>query len=249
MRLKNKVSVITGGGSGIGKACALLMAAQGAKVVLAGRQEHRLKNVVDEIKQNGGEAFYVPTDITKEDQVKALFAQAKELYGKIDILYNNAASFSGLGKNVLDLEISEFDDMLNVTLKGTFLACKYVIPYMIENGCGSIINCSSVAGKVGHRNNGAYGAAKAGIELLTQGMALDFAAQNIRVNTVCPSWTECERNAEKTELRRAEVNKMHPLGRPGIPKEIAYAVLYLASDESSWVTGTSMVIDGGYLAQ
>ncbi|NJD01839.1 MAG: glucose 1-dehydrogenase [Ruminiclostridium sp.] len=249
MRLQNKVAVITGGGSGIGRAAALLLAKEGAKVVIAGRRHKPLEETVDLIKSAGGDAICLSIDVSKTGEVKKMIDVAVNTYRKIDILYNNAAVFTGTGKNVVELDEDEWDDLMDTNLKGVFLCCKYVIPHMINNGGGSIINCSSISGHLGQRRQGAYNAAKGGIEMLSKCMALDFAEYKIRVNTVCPAWVETDFNREDVAKRKDEVLKLHPAGRIGQPEDVAYAVLYLASDESAWVTGTSLMVDGGYTAQ
>ena len=249
MRLQNKVAVITGGGTGIGRAAALLFAKEGAKVVIAGRRRKPLEETADLIKSAGGDATCLSIDVSKIGEVRKMIDETVNTYGKIDILYNNAAVFTGTGKNIAELDEDEWDDLMDINLKGVFLCCKYVIPHMIKNGGGSIINCSSISGHLGQRRQGAYNAAKGGIEMLSKCMALDFAGYKIRVNTVCPAWVETDFNREDVAKRKDEVVMLHPAGRIGQPEDVAYAVLYLASDESAWVTGTSLMVDGGYTAQ
>jgi NAD(P)-dependent dehydrogenase (short-subunit alcohol dehydrogenase family) len=251
MRLKNKSAIITGGGTGIGKAAAILFAKEGAAVCLAGRTMKALRETADIIELNGGMVICAECDISKADQVQEMVNLTLGQFGKIDILYNNAAVTTGIGKDIVELSEDEWDHVMSINLKGYFLCSKYVIPHMIKNNGGVIINCSSISGLVGQTKMGAYNAAKGGIEILTKCMALDFANYNIRVNALCPAWVESELNAGKfqDEKLKEEVLRLHPIGRIGKQEEIAYAVLYLASDESSWVTGTSLVIDGGYMAQ
>ena len=250
MRLTEKVAVITGAGSGIGRGTAVLFAKEGAKVVLTGRRRQPLEDTAAEIRSGGGEALVFPMDISKKDDVTALFAAVKRKYGKIDVLFNNAGGFIGCGKKVADVEEEEFDALVGINLKGTFLCCKYVIPYMRQNkNGGSIINCSSISGHIGQRANGAYNMTKGGIEMLTKNIALDYAEDHIRANTVCPAWVEIEFNKEDFRTRADEIKALHPIGRTGTPEDVGYAVVYLASDESSWVTGASFMVDGGYTAQ
>ena len=249
MRLKDKVAIITGGSFGIGKATAVAFAREGAKLVLASRRKEPGEKVAEEIRAQGGEATYILTDVSKAEDVKRMIELTIDKYGKLDILFNNAGVRASI-VNVVDLTEEEFDRTIDIDLKGVFLCCKYAIPHMIENGGGSIINCSSTSAFVGQRLQGAYNAAKGGVELLTKCMAIDFAKHNIRVNTVCPSWVRTEMNREQlasfNEKDWEEVTRLHPLGRIGEPEDVAPAVVYLASDESSWVTGSSLMVDGGY---
>ncbi len=251
MRLKDKVAIITGGSFGIGRATAFAFAREGAKVVLASRRKEPGEKVAGEIRTQGGEAAYISTDVSKAEDVKRMIKLTIDEYGKLDILFNNAG-VSSTG-TVVDLTEEVFDRTIDVDLKGVFLCSKYAIPHMIKNQGGSIISCSSISAFIGQRLNSAYNAAKGGVELLTKCMALDFAKYNIRVNTVCPGWVRTEMNRKQlasfTEKDWQEVKRLHPLGRIGEPDDIAPAVVYLASDESSWVTGTNIMVDGGYTAQ
>lgn len=252
MRLNGKVAVITGGGTGIGRGTAIVFAREGAKVMITGRREEPLKETVELINSKGGTAAYTMTDVSKAEEVKRLFAVTEHVFGKIDILYNNAAVFIGNGKDISELEENEWDALMDVDLKGPFLCSKYVIPYLRKNKGGSIIHCSSISAHIGQKKHVSYNIAKGGIEMMTKCMALDFAEDNIRVNCVCPAWVRPDLALfRKTygEQKAEEITKLHPVGRLGTPEDIAYAVLYLASDESSWVTGASFMIDGGYTAQ
>ena len=249
MRLKDRIAIITGGGTGIGKATAILFAKEGAKVVIVGRRLEPLAETIDLIKSEGGTGSYFTGDVSKADNVQKIVLETIKLYNKIDILFNNAAIFTGAGKTILELEEEEWDSVMAVNLKGMFLCSKYVIPYMIKNGGGVIVNSSSISGHVGQRKVGVYNVTKGGIEILTKCMALDFAKYNIRVNAVAPAWVEIEFNKEYLKLCEKEILSLHPIGRVGKPEDIANAVLYLASHESDWVTGTSLIIDGGYTAQ
>ena len=252
MRLKDKVAIITGGSFGIGRATAFAFAREGAKVVLASRRKEPGEKVAGEIRTQGGKAIYVSTDVSKTEDVKRMIEFAIGEYGKLDVLFNNAGVTSSV-VSVVDLTEEEFDRTIDIDLKGVFLCCKYAISHMIKNKGGSIISCSSISAFIGQRFIGAYNAAKGGVELLTKCMALDFAKYNIRVNTVCPGWVRTEMNRKQlasfTEKDWQEVKRLHPLGRIGEPEDIAPAVVYLASDESSWVTGTNIMVDGGYTAQ
>ena len=249
MRLKDKTAIITGGGTGIGRATAILFAKEGANVMIVGRRAAPLEDTVAAIKAEGGQAAWLSVDVSKAGDIQTMVEETIKLYGRIDVLFNNAALFMGFGKTIVELTEEEWDGLMAVNLKGVFLCCKYVIPHMIRQGGGAIINCSSIAGHIGQRKQSAYNAAKGGVELLTKCMALDFAGNKIRVNAVCPAWVEIDFNRDQIEQSGAEVLKLHPIGRFGQPEDVAPAVLYLASDESSWVTGASLMIDGGYTAQ
>ena len=252
MRLKNKVAIITGASFGIGRCTAFVFAKEGAKLVLASRRKEPGEKVAKQIRTEGGEATYISTDVSKTEDVKRMIKLTMGKYGKLDILFNNAG-IAPKPVNVVDLTEEEFDRIIDVNLKGVFLCCKYAIPHMTKNGGGSVINYSSISAFVGQRLQGAYNAAKSGVELLTKCMALDFATYNIRVNTVCPGHVRTEMShkqlASFTQEDWEEVKRLHPLGRIGEPEDVAPAVVYLASDESSWVTGTSIMVDGGYTAQ
>jgi NAD(P)-dependent dehydrogenase (short-subunit alcohol dehydrogenase family) len=249
MRLKDKTAVITGGGTGIGRATALLFAREGAKVMVVGRRTAPLESTVSAIQAEGGQATWFAADVSKATDIQDMVAETVKRHGKIDILFNNAAIFIGFGKTIVDLTEEEWDALMAVNLKGVFLCSKYVIPHMIRQGGGAIVNCSSIAGHIGQPKQSAYNAAKGGVELLTKCMALDFAEHKIRVNAVCPAWVEIEFNKDQIEQAGDETVRLHPIGRIGKPEDVAPAVLYLASDESSWVTGSSLMIDGGYTAQ
>ncbi|MEM4259288.1 MAG: glucose 1-dehydrogenase [Candidatus Pacearchaeota archaeon] len=253
MRLQNKVAVITGGNSGIGKATALLFAREGARVVIGARDAEAGRIVVDEIKKTGGKAVFVKTDVSKETEVKNLVDFAVKLFGKIDIMFNNAGI--ELTKPVTETTSEELDNVLNVNLKGVFYGCKHVIPHMMKNGGGSIINSASVAGIIGSPNLAAYSASKGGVVSLTKEIAIDYSKNNIRVNCICPGAIDTpmvRRFVERSpypEKVLEDLARMHPLGRIGKPEEIANAVLFLASDESSFITGHALIIDGGLSAQ
>lgn len=250
MRLKNKVAVITGGTSGIGLATAILFAKEGAKVVIAGRDITKAKKAINKI---GKGTIFIKTDVSNELEVKKLIDSTIKKFKRIDVLYNNAGI--ELAKPVIETSEEEWDKVLNINLKGVFFGCKYAIPHMIKNKGGSIINTASTAGIVGFPNLGAYCASKGGIVLLTKEIALDYAKQGIRVNCVCPGailtpmvkrFTDKAPNPKKA---MADLAAMHPMGRAGQPEEIANAVLFLASNESSFVTGHALVVDGGLTAQ
>ncbi len=248
MRLKDKVAIITGSGSGIGKAAALIFAREGAKVVVADIIESSAKKTVEEIEAKGGEAISFQVDITVESQVKQMTQAAKEKFGKLDILFNNAG-MQNIG-TVLEVAEEDWDRVFEVNVKSVLFCSKHAIPLMIENGGGSIINVGSVAGVVGVPKLAAYCAAKGAVIALTRNMALDLAAQKIRVNCIVPGTTltpliqELLKTDDTEEKRQARLAK-YPIGRFGHPDEIAAAALFLASDEASFSTGSALHVDGG----
>jgi NAD(P)-dependent dehydrogenase (short-subunit alcohol dehydrogenase family) len=252
MRLRDKVAIVTGSTGGIGLAIALLFAQEGARVVVNGRSEGRGQETIQLIKAKGGEAIFVAGDVSRADTARSLVMAAGETYGKLDILVNNAGLTKYRG-SVVELSEEEWDAMIDVNLKAAFLCSKYAIPEMVRASGGSIIHVSSGAGLIGRPKAAAYCAAKAGLILLTKNMALDFAPQKIMVNCVCPGGVDTPAlqnrfamQSNPDEARQAYA-EMHPLGI-GRPEDVAYAILYLASDEASWVTGSVIVVDGGVTA-
>jgi NAD(P)-dependent dehydrogenase (short-subunit alcohol dehydrogenase family) len=247
--LKNKVAIVTGGTSGIGRETAMLFAEAGAKVVVAGRREAEGKEVVDQIRAAKGEAFFVKTDVSKAADVEALVHKTVEKYGRIDTAFNNAG-VEGNWTPLVDMAEEDWDRVIDTNLKGVWLCLKYEIPQMLKNGGGTIVNMSSVAGLMGTPAAAHYGASKHGVNALTRTAALEHAQHKIRVNAVCPAVIETpmgERLFGAPEVRPHAV-AMHPIGRFGTPREVAEAVLWLASDKSSFMTGHYIVLDGGFLA-
>jgi len=254
-RLEGKIAIITGAGSGIGEATAVIFGREGAKVVLAGRRVVKIQAVADRITAEGGEAIAVQTDVRYANQVQNLVNKTVERFGGLNVLFNNAGVRASRS-TVVDLSEEEYERTMATDVKGLWLCCKYAIPEMIRSGGGSIINCSSISAFIGQPLQGVYNVTKGGIDVLTKCMALDFAKNNIRVNNVDPGWVKTEMNEEELARWKAEGSKeleevlrLHPLGRLGEPEDVAWAVVYLASDESSWVTGASFLIDGGYCCQ
>jgi len=251
MKLKDRVSIITGGNSGIGRATALLFAREGSKVVIAGRNASRGREVTEAIKNARGEAMFVKTDVSKSTEVRNLVETVTKRFGRIDILFNNAA-LSPVG-TVLDTSEKEWSDVIGTNLTGTFLCTKYVLPHMIERKKGVIINTGSINSLMAMKKEAAYDASKGGVLMLTRAVALDFAEFNIRANCICPGAIETpmlrEILSQAPDPKAAEVDlaKKHPLGRIGSPEDVANMALFLASDESSFVTGTAMPVDGGIL--
>jgi len=253
MRLRNKVAVITGAGSGIGRTTALLFSEEGAKVAIVEIDKEKGQDTVDMITRKGQEALLVSTNIADPSQVKSMVTKVIEAYGKMNILVNNAGLY--LQGDVINTNEEEWDKIMAVNLRAAFLCCKYCIPQMIQSGGGVVINVSSEAGIVAIKNQVAYNVSKAGLISLTKSIALDFASQNIRANCVCPGTTETPLVASALakqadpEGARRELEKVRPANRLGNPEEIAYGILYLASDESPYATGSVLSIDGGYTVQ
>jgi NAD(P)-dependent dehydrogenase (short-subunit alcohol dehydrogenase family) len=249
MRLTDKVALITGAGSGIGRACALAFAREGARVALVGRTRAKLDQVAGEA---GAAAFVCPADISKPADVERAVTQTIAHFGELDVLVNSAATL--IAGTATSHTEAEWDATFDANVKGLWLLSRASLPYLRAAGGGSIINVSSVIGLVGARNRLAYSASKGAVTLLTKSMALDHAAENIRVNCICPGIVETElvsefiTKAPDPEAARKQRVGLHPLGRFGNPEEIAYLAVYLASDESAWVTGAAFPIDGGYSA-
>ena len=248
MRLKNKVAIITGGASGIGKATAILFAEHGAKIVVADIDENGANQTVTDIHDAGNEAIYVQTDVTISDNTERMVTETVSTYGKLDILLSSAGIAMRLP--VADLPEADWHRCLDVNLTGVYLCAKAAIPEMRRNGGGSIINLSSIYGLVGADVRAAYVASKGGVTNLTRGMALDYAEENIRINCICPGFVETPLVAGvvKTPQEYRNLADRHPMRRLAQPEEIAYGALYLASDESAFVTGIALPIDGGYTA-
>lgn len=248
MRLADKVAIITGATFGIGRATAQLFAREGAKVVAAGRTVEAGEKLVREIENEGGRGIFVRTDVSVTEDVQRMITAAVDTYGKLDILFNNAGIVTW-GK-VTDEPEEDWDQCINVNLKGAFLGIKYAVPEMIKNGGGSIINNSSIWGiAASHQGGVAYHASKGGIIMLTKKAALDYASDNIRVNSIVPGDIAMIGDAPDEYWQDPEVIKdrlaRQPIPKVGMPMDVAPAVLYFASDESSFVTGSVLVVDGG----
>ena len=252
MRLEGKTAIITGAGSGQGRASALLFAEQGANVVIAEWNEEAGKKVEKEINDAGNKAMFFKTDISNEENVQQLVSAVQDKYGSIDILFNNAGiGFSSRSKytmsSILETLLDDWNSILGINLNGTFLMSKYAIPVMIEQGKGSVINNSSLNGIIGVTGADAYTASKGGVVALTRVMAADYGKHNIRVNCICPGAINTPMISEVLDVPEIAKNyETGPLGRVGEPEEIAGAALFLASDDASYVTGVILPVDGGW---
>ena len=246
MRLSGKVAIVTGGGSGIGKAIAQAFVREGAKVVIAGRNGEKLDRAAAEI---AGECLAISADVSSASSVEKLVAATLDRYKKVSILVNNAAVL--LPGTAESLSEEAFDQTFAINVRGLWMLSRAVLPHMRAEGGGSIVNVGSVLSMVGARNRVAYSASKGAVMAMTKAMALDHAAENIRVNCIAPGIIETEMVARFStdENARKQRVAMHPMGRFGQPEDVASAAVYLASDESRWTTGTVLTIDGGYTAQ
>lgn len=251
MRLKDKVAIVTGARSGIGLVTALRFASEGAKVVVADVRD--ASEEVREMIERGGEGVFVQVDVSSEAQVKILMERTLAAYGRLDVLVNNAGI--ELAKKVTDTSEAEWDRLMNVNLKGVFLCSKATIPVMQRGGGGVIVNVASELGLVGGSEIAAYCASKGGVVQLTKAMAIDHAADRIRVNCVCPGPVSTPlleaiiEGSSNPEEERRRIEEKTPLKRLGQPDEIANVILFLASDESSYMTGSVVLVDGGWTAQ
>jgi len=252
-RLAEKVVIITGAGRGIGRAAALLFASEGARLALVDINEESGEAAAEEVRLQGGEAIYVKTDLTHSAQVKKMADTVVEKYGRIDVLYNNAG-INHFGK-VTDADEAAWDRVMAVNAKSVFLTCKFVIPVMAKQKKGAIINTGSSASLVGLANLSAYTASKGAVLQLTRNMALDYAKDGIRVNAICPGVTATEMTEQviyddpDPKAARERFDRVIPRGSMAAPIEIANAALFLASDESSYITGAAIPVDGGYTAE
>ena len=249
MRLKDKVALITGGTSGIGEATALLFSKEGAKVAILGRNKQRGEAVIQKVKQQSGDALFIRADVSLAADCHHAVVETVRTFGRLDILFNNAGVF--YPQTALECSEQQWDEQINVNLKGTFLMSKFALPSMIAQGQGVIINNSSGWGLVGGDHAVAYCASKGGVVLMTKAMAIDHGRQGIRVNCICPGDVETPMLPADAKMRGLSWEKYladcnnRPMGRIGTPDEIAKAVLFLASDESSFMTGAALVVDGG----
>jgi NAD(P)-dependent dehydrogenase (short-subunit alcohol dehydrogenase family) len=249
MRLENKVALITGGNSGIGEATALLFAKEGASVAVAARDESRGRAVVERAQKEDGQSIFLCVDVRKPEDCRRAVAETVRVFGRLDILFNNAGVF--LPQTALECSPEDWDLQIDVNLTGTFLMSKYALEPMLAQRSGVIINNSSGWGLVGGDHAVAYCASKGGVVLLTKAMAIDHGRDGIRVNCICPGDVDTPMLPQDARARGLDWKtylagcENRPMGRIGTPDEIAKAALFLASDDSSFMTGTALVVDGG----
>ncbi|VEP17592.1 putative NAD(P)-binding oxidoreductase with NAD(P)-binding Rossmann-fold domain [Hyella patelloides LEGE 07179] len=249
--LDGKVALVTGGTTGIGRETAIAFARAGAKVVVSGRGSERGQETVNLIQKEGGEATFVQTDISQATEVEALITQTVEIYGSLDCALNNAGVEGKLAP-ITELSEEDLNQVVDINLKGTWFCLKYEIMQMLKQGKGAIVNTSSGYGEVGGANLSPYCASKHGIMGLTKSLALEYAKQGIRINTIAPGPIDTgmpDRGTSSKEVLDNYISTFVPMGRMGTAPEVAEAVIWLCSDAASFVTGTSIAVDGGYLAQ
>ncbi len=253
-RLKGKVAIVTGAGAGMGRETSILFAKEGCAVAVFEINETNGQETVNQIVNFGGIAKFWKVDVSNEENVKTAVEDVKNTFGKIDILINNAG-ITGVDKKTHELTVEEWDQVFNVDVKGVFFCTKYVVPYMMENGKGSIVNLSSIYGTLGSHELTPYHAAKGAVFAMTKQDALNYAKNNIRVNSIHPGTIMTplvkelgSRMEGGLEAYNKLMSEKHPIGHAGEPIDVSYGCLYLASDESKFVTGAALYIDGGYSA-
>ena len=253
-RVEGKVALVTGGAAGIGRSACILLAREGAKVAVTDVQDAEGRRFLDELQTAGATAGYWHLDVTKEDSVRAVFAEVAHALGPIAVLVNNAG-ISGVNKPTHEITEAEWDALMAVNVKGVFFCTKHAVPYMRTGGGGSIINLSSIYGLVGAPDNPPYHASKGAVRLMSKTDSLLYARDRIRVNSVHPGfiWTPMVedhlRSMGDVSAGRSALDSLHPIGHIGEPDDVGYAILYLASEESKFVTGSELVVDGGYTAR
>lgn len=249
-RLDNKVALVIGGSTGIGRAAAIAFAQAGAKVIVAGRGEVRGKETEAMIQQAGAEGLFIQTDVSDDRSVQSLVEQTLDKFGRLDAAFNNAG-IEGKVAPLAETTESDFDNIININLKGVYLGLKYQVQHMLENGGGAIVNTASIGGVVGFPNTAIYCASKHGVIGLTKTAALELAQSNIRVNAIAPGavQTGLLNRMSGGEASAQAVAQAIPMGRVSTPEEIALAVVWLCSDEASYITGQTLILDGGFTAQ
>jgi NAD(P)-dependent dehydrogenase (short-subunit alcohol dehydrogenase family) len=248
---EGKVALVTGGGSGIGRAAALAFAREGARVVIGNRNVERGEETVAMIRKAGGTASFKRTDVLVPTEIEALIDHAVKTYGGLDLAFNNSG-IEGAAAPLIEQTEANYDEVMDINVKGVWLSMKYEIPRMLERGSGAIVSCSSVAGLIGFPNIGIYIASKHAVIGLTKTAALECSVKGIRVNAVNPAVIDTEmvdRIASNLSMKKDDLIPLHPIGRLGRPEEVAEAVVWLCSGKSSFVTGHSLIVDGGFTAQ
>jgi NAD(P)-dependent dehydrogenase (short-subunit alcohol dehydrogenase family) len=253
-RVDDKVAIVTGAAMGIGRAAAIMLAREGAAVAVTDIEDAECHEVVDTIRSEGGTAECWRLDVSEEDDVEQVFAAVHAKFGRLDVLVNNAG-ISGVSKPTHEISVEEWNDVFAVNVTGVFLCTKYAVRYLKESGGGSVINLSSIYGIISAKDVPPYHATKGAVRIMSKTDALLYGGDGIRVNSVHPGfiWTPMvedflESQGDVEEGRKA-LDAKHPIGHIGEPDDIAYAILYLASDEAKFVTGCEMVVDGGYTAR
>lgn len=252
-RVQGKVALITGGCGGLGKAAAELLAKEGAKIAITDRKDDGAKKIIKAIEKAGSEAIFIKQDVSREKDWIKTIKKILDHYGKLDIAVNNAGV--GIGENIEEMSLKDWRWVMSVNLDGVFLGTQYAIEAMKRSGGGSIINISSIEGLIGDKRLVAYDASKGGVRLLTKSAALQCAKEHIRVNNICPGFIHTRMvegflsNQKNPRKAKHDLIKSHPVGHLGEPVDVAYAILYLASDEAKFVTGSDLIVDGGYTAR
>lgn len=250
MRLAGKSCIVTGGGSGLGRATCLLFAEEGAKVAVADKSREAAESVAREV---GEAAIALQTDVSDSENVRAMLKQTVDHFGRLDVLVNNAGY--GIPGSVVETDETDWDRLMAVNLNGVFYGCKYAIPIMRKQGGGVIVNTASMVATVGLRDRAAYCASKGAVAALTRAMALDHVAEGIRINCIAPGtmdspyFDEMLAKSDRPEEMRRELEQRQAMNRMGKPREVAHGILYLACDDSSFATGSMLTVDGGMTAQ
>lgn len=245
-KLDNKVAIITGGASGIGRQTALLFAEEGANVIITDVDENKGEQVLEEIKAINTKTLFIKHDVSQENDWKSVVYQSTDKFQHVDILFNNAGIY--IIKPIPEIDLETWNKLMNINVTGVFLGLKHVLPVMEKNRAGSVINACSTAGLRGYEGHLLYGASKGAVRSMTKDAAAEYASKGIRINSIHPDYITTAMTdyaSEITHRSKGEMNTSHPLGRMGDPKEVAKSVLFLASDDSSFSTGAEFIIDGG----
>jgi len=249
-RVDGKIALITGGGNGIGRAAAAHLAAEGAQVAVTDVDEEAGTEAVDHITEAGGEAAFFKHDVASEADWKRVVPAVRDTFGVPDVLVNNAGIYRI--QPIDEIEVEDWQELMDINVTGVFLGLKHCTPLMREQGAGSVINLSSVAGLIGLSGHSCYGASKGAVRTMTKDAAMELAEAGVRVNSIHPAYIDTQMadyGAETQGATKDELDAMHPIGHMGEPEDVAYAVVYLASDESKFMTGSELVLDGGFTAQ